>query len=300
MNWSDSTAIADAAGLHAMTKLEFDKAARGSGAAVAGEYAGGSTRIAANRGFAGAHGSGSERATPADANTSWSPSLQDRQLLGPYSASLAAERATREGCGESYWGVVNLSGNLVELVVMPGLPRGAANLPNHGDGELAEDGHADVAGWPRIEALQAAASENPLSRAFGPWGRSPCALFGMLRWVPLISCYHGLRAVCIGPTTLVRHPGLSPGFHFRGKRNTHADARHRSCPAARLGQGDASAVDRAVRAARQAFEGEWSRWKPYDRQRRLISAPAFAAGRLRPTSTLSPSASNDPVLRSLL
>ena len=119
MNWSDSTAIADAAGLHAMTKLEFDKAARGSGAAVAGEYAGGSTRIAANRGFAGAHGSGSERATPADANTSWSPSLQDRQLLGPYSASLAAERATREGCGESYWGVVNLSGNLVELVDMP-------------------------------------------------------------------------------------------------------------------------------------------------------------------------------------
>jgi len=39
---------------------------------------------------------------------------------------------------------------------------------------------------------------------------------------------------------------------------------------ARLPAGDASDVDRAVRAARQAFEGEWSRWKPYDRQRLLM------------------------------
>jgi aldehyde dehydrogenase (NAD+) len=39
---------------------------------------------------------------------------------------------------------------------------------------------------------------------------------------------------------------------------------------ARLAAGDASDVDRAVKAARQAFEGEWSRWKPYDRQRLLL------------------------------
>lgn len=38
----------------------------------------------------------------------------------------------------------------------------------------------------------------------------------------------------------------------------------------RLGAGDASDVDRAVKAARSAFEGEWSRWKPYDRQRLLM------------------------------
>ncbi|MES2482952.1 MAG: aldehyde dehydrogenase family protein [Pseudomonadota bacterium] len=38
---------------------------------------------------------------------------------------------------------------------------------------------------------------------------------------------------------------------------------------ARLAEGDAADVDRAVRAARQAFEGPWSKWTPYDRQRLL-------------------------------
>jgi aldehyde dehydrogenase (NAD+) len=39
---------------------------------------------------------------------------------------------------------------------------------------------------------------------------------------------------------------------------------------ARLARGDAQDVDRAVAAARAAFEGEWSRWTPYERQRLLI------------------------------
>ena len=39
---------------------------------------------------------------------------------------------------------------------------------------------------------------------------------------------------------------------------------------ARIAEGDAEDVDRAVRAARQAFEGEWCRWTPYDRQRLLL------------------------------
>ncbi|OPX05385.1 betaine-aldehyde dehydrogenase [Mycobacterium sp. AT1] len=39
---------------------------------------------------------------------------------------------------------------------------------------------------------------------------------------------------------------------------------------ARLAAGDEGDVDRAVAAARQAFEGDWSRWTPYDRQRLLL------------------------------
>jgi acyl-CoA reductase-like NAD-dependent aldehyde dehydrogenase len=34
---------------------------------------------------------------------------------------------------------------------------------------------------------------------------------------------------------------------------------------ARLAAGDESDVDRAVRAARKAFNGQWSRWTPYER-----------------------------------
>ena len=39
---------------------------------------------------------------------------------------------------------------------------------------------------------------------------------------------------------------------------------------ARLAQGEAADVDRAVAAARKAFEGGWSRWSPYERQRLMI------------------------------
>lgn len=37
-------------------------------------------------------------------------------------------------------------------------------------------------------------------------------------------------------------------------------------PIATLARGRQEDIDRAVKAARQAFEGEWSRWTPYDRQ----------------------------------
>ena len=39
---------------------------------------------------------------------------------------------------------------------------------------------------------------------------------------------------------------------------------------ARLARGSDVDVDRAVTAARAAFEGEWSRWTPYQRQRLLL------------------------------
>jgi aldehyde dehydrogenase (NAD+) len=39
---------------------------------------------------------------------------------------------------------------------------------------------------------------------------------------------------------------------------------------ARLAQGSAQDVDSAVRAARRAFEGPWSRWTPHERQRLLM------------------------------
>jgi len=159
--WSDGAALADWAGLRPMTELEFEKAARGAAPAAPGEYAWGTTNIVAIRGFDGIDGSGSERARPADANTSWSPAPNDRPLLGPYGAGLLADRATREGRGESYWGLADLSGNLVEMVVSAGVPSGRRFVPRHGDGRVNEIGEADVADWPRIETR---------GRPFGEFG----------------------------------------------------------------------------------------------------------------------------------
>ena len=161
LSWSDGAALADWAGLRPMTELEFEKAARGRAPAVPGEYAWGTTRIVAIRGFDGVDGSGSERALPADANTSWSPGTQDRPLLGPYGAGLLADRATREGRGESYWGVADLSGNLVEMAVSVGVSSGRSFVPRHGDGRINDAGEADVAEWPRIQTR---------ARPFGDFG----------------------------------------------------------------------------------------------------------------------------------
>jgi len=161
LTWEDGIAVADWAGLRPMSELEFEKAVRGPLAAVPGEYAWGSTRIVAIRGFDGEDGSGRERARPPEANTSWSPSPQDRPLLGPYAAAALSDRLTREGRGESFWGAADLSGNLVEMAVSVGLAVGRAFVPRHGDGELASDGAADVADWPRM---------GPRTGGFGLYG----------------------------------------------------------------------------------------------------------------------------------
>jgi aldehyde dehydrogenase (NAD+) len=39
---------------------------------------------------------------------------------------------------------------------------------------------------------------------------------------------------------------------------------------AKLAEGDANDINLAVKAARKAFEGEWSKWTPYDRQRLMM------------------------------
>ena len=42
---------------------------------------------------------------------------------------------------------------------------------------------------------------------------------------------------------------------------------------ARSREGDAADIDLAVKAARRAFEGEWSRWTPYDRAEPAAAYP---------------------------
>src|SRR5580658_8204606 len=37
-----------------------------------------------------------------------------------------------------------------------------------------------------------------------------------------------------------------------------------------VAEGDKEDIDRAVAAARRAFEGSWSKWKPYERQALLL------------------------------
>jgi formylglycine-generating enzyme required for sulfatase activity len=145
MNWEDSIAFADWAGLRPMTELEFEKACRGSGqSAVPGEYAWGTTKILSLTGFDGIDGSGTEKAVPPEANTSF-----QRIIQGPVRIGIFEGKPTRESSGASYYGIMDLSGNVVEMAVTIGNNAGRSFTGNHGDGELTEQGSADVPSWPR-------------------------------------------------------------------------------------------------------------------------------------------------------
>jgi aldehyde dehydrogenase (NAD+) len=47
---------------------------------------------------------------------------------------------------------------------------------------------------------------------------------------------------------------------------------------AKVAEGDAEDIDRAVEAARRAFEGPWRKVKPYERQQILLSSPIWSSG----------------------
>jgi len=145
LSWDDGTAFADWAGLRPMTESEFEKACRGSGREpVPGEYAWGSTRLVAMSDFQGIDGSGTETALPSDANT-----LCAKGILGPIRVGTFEGKPTRELAGASYYGVLDLSGNVAEQAVSLGHSEGRRFTGVHGNGELTDEGDADVPLWPR-------------------------------------------------------------------------------------------------------------------------------------------------------
>jgi hypothetical protein len=128
-----------------MSELDYEKACRGTLARVAGEYAWGNTTVTASRPFP----EGTNLATANETNnaTVVGP-LNHFSGQGPWRNGFAATASTnRTTAGASYYGVMEMSGNLWKLVVAT-LSGGQNFVPNHGDGELTGAGMADVANWP--------------------------------------------------------------------------------------------------------------------------------------------------------
>ncbi|HRZ77325.1 MAG TPA: SUMF1/EgtB/PvdO family nonheme iron enzyme, partial [Bacteroidales bacterium] len=152
LSWSDALAYADWAGLRPMTELEYEKSARGPLMAISGEYAWGNTTIHAspyalqnagqsNEGVSNP-GSGVGNAAYNLTTTGFNAPLR----CGIFASS--AVTANRVETGASYYGVMELSGNVFEHCVTLGNAGGRNFNGAHGDGALNSDGNADVAGWP--------------------------------------------------------------------------------------------------------------------------------------------------------
>jgi formylglycine-generating enzyme required for sulfatase activity len=152
LSWSDALAYADWAGLRPMTELEYEKSARGPLMAISGEYAWGNTTIHSSPYVLQNAGQSNEGITnPGSATGNALYNLTSSGLNAPLRCGIfasSAVNASRVETGASYFGVMELSGNVFEHCVTLGNISGRNFSGAHGDGSLNVDGNADVTGWP--------------------------------------------------------------------------------------------------------------------------------------------------------
>jgi formylglycine-generating enzyme required for sulfatase activity len=147
LNFMDVAAYLDWSGLRPMTELEFEKACRGTVAAVANEYAWGNTSITGAANITNG-GSTNETSTTVGANAVYNNNVN---VQGPMRAGVfATGSSTRALAGAGYYGMMELSGNLWERPVTVGNATGRGFTGVHGNGTLSTSGRANETGWPGL------------------------------------------------------------------------------------------------------------------------------------------------------
>lgn len=145
-------AYLDWAGLRPMTEFEYEKACRGPIAPKANEFAWGSTNIAATPYNYINPLQPNELVTNPEVGTgnaiygSTNSTPSGPKRVGILAAS--AINKTREETGGSYYGIMELTGNLYERCITVGNPEGRAFTATHGNGIISAAGLANVSSWP--------------------------------------------------------------------------------------------------------------------------------------------------------
>ena len=155
LSWMDGAAYSDWAGLRPMTELEFEKACRGLVTPVANEYAWGTATVAGNA-YTLENDSATNEGIASNYSTSTgnaSYDITDGSIDGPLRVGIFAANANNSGritAGASYYGIMELSGNLWERAVTVGNATGRAFTGLHGNGALSTNGHANETAWPGL------------------------------------------------------------------------------------------------------------------------------------------------------
>ena len=160
ISWADVAAYLDWAALRPMTELEYEKACRGTLTPVANEYCWGTTNIAGsaytinndgatNEGIASNYSTSSGNAIC----TTTKGSIDGPLRCGIFSAN--SSNTGRETAGATYYGIMEMSGNLWERPVTVGNATGRAFTGVNGDGVLDANGDANTTNWPSTDAVGA-------------------------------------------------------------------------------------------------------------------------------------------------
>lgn len=200
----DTTAVVDWSGLRPATELEFVKAGRGPGLPVDLEYAWGTT----NRYL---YSNVVNDATALEAPSTNYPNANLNMLscvpAGPIrNGAFATNGSDRIKAGAGYYGVMELSGNVIDRVLPTGGQKASGASVDmtaicpayngaHGDGELNSFGMTDMAGLPFSGAYTFAACG-------GGWGTAAleCSLASRRTWSYLYNSGNGgIRAARTAP-----------------------------------------------------------------------------------------------------
>jgi formylglycine-generating enzyme required for sulfatase activity len=149
--WSDGLAYADWSGLRPMTDTEYEKACRGSGNnAVFNEYAWGNNSLTGPNLTANGYflNTGSSSETPNGGNCMWNVTNNSYSIGPARTGCYANGSSSRESSGATYYGIMEMSGNLWEQVVPAGSAAGRSFTGAHGDGALDASGNSNVSNWP--------------------------------------------------------------------------------------------------------------------------------------------------------
>ncbi len=147
VGWKDLTAYLDWAGLRPMTEFEFEKACRGTANPVSEEFPWGNTLITNTFNTPALVGTENERANHSGEGLclyGWSD-----ENGAPYRSGYAATAlTTRSQAGATFYGILDMGGNVFEQTV-GGAGYDYSNFTTlNGDGVLGVNGEANTIGWP--------------------------------------------------------------------------------------------------------------------------------------------------------
>ncbi len=147
LSWNDLTAYLDWTGLRPMTEFEYEKSCRGTQNPVALEYPWGNTLITSASGT-NLYGQIDEK--PGQLGEGLCLYNWDDYNWSPYRSGYAAtSTSTRSQSGATYYGIMDMGGNLFEQVVGGGSGYDYSGFTTaNGDGVLGADGNANTVGWP--------------------------------------------------------------------------------------------------------------------------------------------------------